>query len=460
MFKSNNTSKDSASLTKEIDTYLQAHLNNNHFMGSVLVSRGEEVLLSKGYGMANLEHSVSNTPSTKFRLASVTKQFTATAILKLQEQNLLDVNDSLATYLPKYPKGKRITIHQLLSHTSGIPNFTGFEDFQTKKRMRMELDELIAWFKDRPLEFTPGKRQVYSNSGYVLLTKIIETVSNHSYADYLQQHFFKLLEMTNSGYDCPQTILPHRAAGYLFNGEVYKNVDFIDMSIPSGAGGLYSTTEDLYKWSQALDTDAILTQASKDVMFAPKFEKPIGTNKHMYYCYGWITDIQRGRAAPRFQRDRQFIFLDGGVHGFRTHFSRYPDDKVRIIVLSNLETASHFKIKQDLAAIVFGEAYKLPKKRKAIALDPAILEKYVGQYKFAPNPSLFPETSKLVFTVTTDSQRIFVQFRQEKYEFFPESPTEFFFKVADIQLTFIDRDDGKLQVIYHRYGKDLILNKI
>ncbi|MGD1921446.1 MAG: serine hydrolase domain-containing protein [Pleurocapsa sp.] len=134
MVKSNNTSKDSASLAKEIDTYLQAHLNNNHFMGSVLISRGEEVLLSKGYGMANLEHSVSNIPSTKFRLASVTKQFTATAILKLQELNLLDVNDSLTTYLPEYPHGEQITIHQLLSHTSGIPNYTSFEDYESKKK--------------------------------------------------------------------------------------------------------------------------------------------------------------------------------------------------------------------------------------------------------------------------------------------------------------------------------------
>ena len=114
---------------------------------------------------------------------------------------MLDVNDSLATYLPKYPRGKRITIHQLLSHTSGIPNYTGFKDFESKKRMAMELDELIAWFSDRPLDFTPGKRQVYSNSGYVLLTKIIETVSNLSYADYLQQHFFEPLGMADSGYD-------------------------------------------------------------------------------------------------------------------------------------------------------------------------------------------------------------------------------------------------------------------
>ena len=148
------------------------------------------------------------------------------------------------------------------------------------------------------------------------------------------------------------------------------------MSIPSGAGGLYSTIKDLYKWSQSLDTDAILTQASKDVMFAPKFKKPIGTNKHMYYCYG-LDNRHSTRSQVHFSRRgrsglQKLIFLDN------------PDNKVRIIVLSNLDTASLHKIKKDLAAIVFGEAYELPKQRKAIALDPVILEKYVGQYKFAP----------------------------------------------------------------------------
>ena len=199
MVKLNNTSNNSVSLTDEIEIYLQKLLKNNLFMGSVLVARGEEVLLSKGYGMANLEHGIPNTSHTLFRIASVTKQFTATAILKLQEENLLDVNNSLATYLPDYPQGKHITIHQLLNHTAGIPSFTNFENFKSKKRMAIELDELIAWFSDLPLDFTPGDRFSYSNSGYVVLTKIIEIVSNLAYADYLHSNIFEPLRMTNSG---------------------------------------------------------------------------------------------------------------------------------------------------------------------------------------------------------------------------------------------------------------------
>ena len=352
MVSPNNICNDSVSLPEKIDTYLQAHLNNSHFMGSVLVSRGAEVLLSQGYGMANLEHNVSNTPSTKFRLASVTKQFTATAILKLQEQNLLDVNDPLSTYLPEYPNGEQITVHQLLNHTSGIPNYTDFEDYESKKRTAMKLDELVAWFKDRPLDFTPGDRFNYSNSGYAVLTKIIETVTNLSYADYLQQHIFAPLEMNDSGYDRAETVLPDRASGYLFTGESYLNADFLDMSLASGAGGLYSTVEDLDKWSRSLDTDTILAQASRDAMFAPTVKVPNDDNKEIYYGYGIRIDTEHNRDC---------IVHHGVINGFLTNFARYPNERVTIVVLSNLQTASISKIERDLAAIVFGEAYELPK---------------------------------------------------------------------------------------------------
>lgn len=332
--------------TKEIEIYLQKLRNDNLFMGSVLVARGEEMLLSKGYGMANLEHSIPNTSHTLFRIASLTKQFTATAILKLQEENLLDVNNSLATYLPDYPKGKQITIHQLLNHTAGIPSFTSFEDFKAKKRMVWKLDELIAWFSDCPLDFTPGERYSYSNSGYAVLTKIIEIVSNLTYADYLHYNIFTPLGMTDSGYDRTSTILPNRAAGYTFTGEEYQNADFIDMSIPLGAGGLYSTVEDLDKWSRSLDTDAVLSEASKNAMFAPTIEVPNEENEPTYYGYGWKIDRQHNRGR---------VFHEGVIDGFSTYFARYPEERITVVVLSNLFLSPVAKIVKALAAIVFGE---------------------------------------------------------------------------------------------------------
>ena len=349
-----NASNNSVSLTEEIEIeiYLQKLLNDNLFMGSVLVARGEEVLLSKGYGMANLEHSISNTSQTKFRIASLTKQFTATAILKLQEKNLLDVNDSLSTYLPNYPQGKQITIHQLLNHTAGIPSFTSFEDFKSKKRMAMELDELIAWFSGRSSDFIPGDRFSYSNSGYIILTKIIEIVSDLTYADYLHYNIFKPLGMTDSGYDRASTILPNRAAGYTFTDREYQNADFIDMSIPLGAGGLYSTVEDLDKWSRSLDTDAVLSQASVDTMFAPTVEVPNEENEQIYYGYGWKIDTQH---------NRQRVFHEGIIDGFNTFFTRYPDERVTIVVLSNLLLSPVEKMTKSIAAIVFDESDELSK---------------------------------------------------------------------------------------------------
>ena len=448
MTKPNNTPRDSVSLSQEIETYLQAYSETNYFMGSVLVSCGEEILLSKGYGAANLEHSIPNTPQTKFRLGSITKQFTAAAILKLQEQNLLNVNNSLATYLPEYPHGEQITVHQLLNHTSGIPNYTSFKDFESKKTTPMKLDELIDWFKDRPLAFTPGKRFSYSNSGYVVLTKIIETVSDLSYADYLKRYIFEPLEMTNSGYDRAKTILPNRAAGYIFTGE-YHNADFIDMSVPAGAGALYSTVEDLDKWSRSLDTDAILSRASRDAMFAPTIKVP-GEEEQAYYGYGWFIDTLRDRVSH-----------NGGIDGFMTHFAIYPDERVAVVVLSNVQTSSAPKIGENLAAIVFGEPYELPEKREAIAIDPAIYKNYVGQYKYGISTSLPPEIQELVLTVTTDSQRIFTQLTgQDVVEIFPESPSKFFLKLVDVQLTFTTDNEGKPQVILHQNGKDTVLNKI
>ncbi|MGD1921447.1 MAG: serine hydrolase [Pleurocapsa sp.] len=293
-----------------------------------------------------------------------------------------------------------------------------------KKRTAIKLDELIAWFSDRPLDFPPGDRFSYSNSGYGILTKIIEAVCNLSYADYLQQHIFTPLEMNDSGCDRTKTILPNRAAGYLFTGESYLNADFIDMSIALGAGALYSTVEDLNKWSRSLDTDTntILGQASKDAMFAPTVKVPTDDDREIYYGYGLRVDTEHNQ-------DR--IVHNGSIDGFLTHFARYSRERVIIIVLSNLQTASISKIEQDLAAIVFSEAYEVPKQRKAIKLEPAILKKYVGRYKYAPSPFLPPEDSELVFTVTTDSQRIFIQVTGgERDEIFPESPTEFFLKVV------------------------------
>jgi CubicO group peptidase (beta-lactamase class C family) len=430
-------------IANEMAAYIEAYLATGFFMGSVLVACAGDVLLSQGYGMANLEHSVANSPQTKFRLGSVTKQFTAAAILQLQEQGLLKVDRPISTYLPAYPQGELITVHHLLTHTAGIPNYTSFPDYVQKQRTAMTLDETIAWFSNQPLEFTPGDRYSYSNSGYTLLTKLIEVVSGYSYTDYLQHHIFEPIGMADSGYDQSAPVLPHRASGYAPAEEGYQNAAFIDMSIPSGAGGLYSTVEDLYRWEQALYTNAVLSESSRQLMFAPA----VGMGEesgNAHYGYGWVID-------QAYERDR--VGHGGRIDGFTTSIARYLYEQVVIIVFSNLETAPVARISNDLAAILFGREYQLPQKRQAIALNPAIYAIYIGDYEFAPG---------IILSVTTESQRIFTQLTgQNQVEIFPESATQFFLKVVDAQLTFVVEEIGKAsRVILHQGGRDQVAIRV
>jgi CubicO group peptidase (beta-lactamase class C family) len=336
-------------LALALDRYISGYVGRDRFCGSVLVAQRGHILLSKGYGLANREHGIPNTPETKFRLGSVCKQFTGAAILHLQQRGLLDVGDPVSAYLPDYPRGDEFTVHQLLNHTAGIPEFvTGFD-----KRTPITLDQTLDLFKDRPLDFAPGERFAYSNSGYLLLTKIIEQVSGQTYADYVRRYFFAPLDMADSGYERHQDILRHRAAGYATDDGRVVNAAFVDMSFAGGAGALYSTVEDLYRWERALHTDEILSELSRKALFAPtvlvdSYAESLAYHGRapMYYGYGWTIDEHLGHRR---------IWHGGGIHGFVTTLARYPDDDLVVIVLCNLEDAPIDVIGNDLAAIVLDQ---------------------------------------------------------------------------------------------------------
>ena len=257
-----------ADVVTEMNAYLDAYAQTGRFSGSVGVVQGDVAVVMRGYDLANREHQVANTPATKFRIGSITKQFTAVAILQLQEQGRLDVQAPVSAYLPDYPNGDRITLHHLLTHTAGIPEYLddqAFLDLREWMRLPISLNQLVARFKDLPLEFDPGEQFKYSNSGYVLLTQIIETVAEQTYADYVQANIFDPLGLENTGYEIPQTVIPNLAQGYLFVGkENYLQASPFDMSIPQGAGGLYSTVEDLAIWNQWLYENEESAVLSKD----------------------------------------------------------------------------------------------------------------------------------------------------------------------------------------------------
>ncbi|MGH9816278.1 MAG: serine hydrolase domain-containing protein, partial [Candidatus Acidiferrales bacterium] len=239
-----------AELAPKFTEYMEAQSRVSRFTGAVLVAREGNVLFARGYGMANLEHAIPNSPSTKFRLGSITKQFTATAILQLQEKGKLSVQDPVCKYVPGCPAGwAPVTIHHLLTHTSGIPSFTSFPDYLKTMMIASPPEKLLERFRDKPLEFAPGEKFNYSNSGYLLLGFILEKAAGQSYDEYLRANIFAPLGMDASGYDWNHAVLPGRASGYARRGESgYANAEFIHMTIPHAAGALYSSVEDFVKW--------------------------------------------------------------------------------------------------------------------------------------------------------------------------------------------------------------------
>lgn len=319
---------DETQLAAKAEAYIRAA----GIQGSVLLAKHGKVILAKGYGLANIELDVPNTPDTKFRLASITKQFTAAAILQLQERGKLSVADSITTYVPGAPAAwQRITIHHLLTHTSGIPSFTDETGLEAPARSRVGTPlDFVAHFRDRPLEFTPGAEFHYSNSGYFLLGVIIEQVSGLKYEEFLRRNIFEPLQMNDTGYDWPATILKNRASGYSksTDGKVI-NADFIDMAQPYAAGSLYSTVLDLYKWDRGLYTTKILTAKSLEAAFTPnKFDWAEGIK----YGYGWGIQQMHGHKT---------VGHGGGINGFATVFRRAIEEDATSIVLSNNDSGSN-----------------------------------------------------------------------------------------------------------------------
>src|SRR5271157_410958 len=321
-----------------LEQVVQSYVSSKQFMGSVLVARGEAVLLDKGYGFANLEWNIPNTPTNKFRLGSLTKQFTAASVFLLEERGKIKVDDLVKKYMPDAPPAwDKVKIYHLLTHTSGIPSFTGFPDYPSTEAIPTTPEKLVARFRDKLLEFQPGEKWNYSNSGYVLLGYRIEKISGESYAKFVQENIFTPLGMKDSGYDSNTAIIPHRAAGYTPSPDGPQNTGFIHMSIPFSAGALYSTTEDLLRWEQGLFGGKVLSPASLEKMTTPF--------QHDYACGLGVSTV----------KGHKLIDHGGGIEGFNTQLSYYPDDKLTVVVLGNLNGPAPGNIATNMAALAHGE---------------------------------------------------------------------------------------------------------
>lgn len=353
--------------TELIDELLTKYSTYGKFTGSVLVSDEGNVIYKKGFGMANMEWDMPNDTDTKFRLASITKQFTGMLIMQLVAEGKIDLQAPISTYLPDYPKevSDKVTVHHLLTHSSGIPSYTSLPGFISEKsRDNYSPEEFIEIFSKLPLEFEPGETFRYNNSGYFLLGVIIEKMTGKTYEEALNDNIFEPLKMNNSGYDNYAEIIKNRATGYEQNGSQFRTAPYLDMSVPYAAGSLYSTVEDLYLWDQALYTEKLLPKEHMEVIF----EKHIPSG-NAHYGYGWgIGDMPIGSTEEKVD-----IFQhSGGINGFNTLITRIPSDKSMIVLLNNTGGAPLNEITEAVYGILEGEKYDQPKKSLTVSLQDVI----------------------------------------------------------------------------------------
>lgn len=349
-----------AQIAAKADEYLRAAVEHDQFTGAVLIARDGKPVFSRGYGKANYELDVPNTPDTVFQIASLTKQFTAAAILQLQERGKLKVGDPVCKYVDDCPAAWRpITLRHLLTHTSGIKNFSslpGWDEDIGRRTYRPY--ELVDLFRNLPLEFAPGERFKYSNSGYVLLGLVIERASGKRYGEFLHENIFAPLGMTRTVFDDNLTLIPGRAAGYYSRGTDFVLTPYnVNQSTQFAGSGIATTTKDLLVWDQALYTTRLLSQPSLDEMFAPYKND---------YAYGWQTGQKLGRRK---------LDHSGSNDGYSSYLIRFPDQRVTVIVLSNSDRTSAGKAGSNLASIVFGAPYTLPKPQLRDMLWNTIVQK-------------------------------------------------------------------------------------
>lgn len=393
------------------------------FMGAVLVAQDGRIILDKAVGDANIEWDIDNTTDTKFRIGSVTKQFTAVLVLMLAEEGKVDLDAPIKDYWPASPASwDKVTVRHLLHHTSGIPNVTDFEDFRTQKYLPKTDEEMIARFAGEPLEFEPGSKWDYSNSGYLLLTEVVEAASGQDYESFLRSRILNPLGMANSGIDNSAAILPKRAAGYSPAESGVANTDYVNMGIPRGAGAMYSTTGDLLKWQQGLFGGKLLKPESLAAYVSPA-EFEIGDNAR--YALG--VAVTRDDEGTMYSHS-------GGIEGFSAWLGYDPDRKITVAVLANLNGGAATKIGGELMTLARGGEVQLASERMEVPTDADAVSEYIGTYALAP-------TFKI--TITQDANGLVAQATgQQAFPLFKEDEDLFFFKVVDAKIRFQRGSDG------------------
>jgi CubicO group peptidase (beta-lactamase class C family) len=403
-----------AAVSRNLDAYMTALTDAGRFSGTALVARGDTILLSKGYGMANQEFSVPNTVETVFPIGSNTKQLTAAAIMKLQEQGRLNLNDPVTLYLPNATGWKEIRVHQLMNHTSGIPTDGGFLATDPED---LSLEEIIPKISALPLTFKPGTNYSYSNNGYIALSAVVEQASGMPYEEYLKEHLFLPLGMNSTGQDNAREVFTNRSSGYTTMNGKYIHYDLQNIHNTWGAGAIHSTSKDMFRWVRALHTPgAVLSPESARTMFDNR--------------YG-IEKLEVANQTVTYHSGRNF--------GFISHTQHFSDGNVTLIFLSNYDRTPMGSLPTALSAVVYNKPYSLPQKleRKAINLTPEQIREYSGIYE----P---PWEKSWTFTVYPRGNRLFYDsvVPKETVELFYEGNDTFFVTPRSNDAIIFTRDAG------------------
>ena len=349
------------------------------------------------------------------------------AVMVLSENNKLNVEDRIRQHLPDAPDSwNDVTIHHLLTHTSGIPSYTSMPEYRRDMMLPQTHEEMIARFQGKALEFVPGEEFRYSNSGYFLLGVIIENVSGMSYEEFLRREILDPLGLNDTGYDQYRLLLKRRANGYSRRPDGIIPARYLDMSQPYAAGSLYSTVEDLNRWDQALRRHVLISSGAYDAMFTPDLNG---------YAYGWHVEERKGR---------KMIRHGGGINGFASFILRCPDESLCVIALSNIQQSNPGRLATDLAAIVLGEKYELPTARQVAEVDPNIFDQYVGKYKLRDD---------LVLVISRDGDKLLAKIAGEpQTRLFPESATVYFDKITGAELRFLKEEKGRIGAVLLKQG--------
>ena len=420
----------------KLDTLMSAYAKLHKFNGAALVAKNGVIRLNKGYGYRNAENKVANNEQTIFQLGSVTKQFTSAVILKLQEEKKLSVSDKLSKYFPGYPKGDSITIEHLLTHTSGIYNYTNDANFMSNEVTKSaSREKIMALFKDKPLDFSPGTGWNYSNSGYSLLGYIIEAVTKKPYYQAVRKYIFTPLHMTHSGFDFTHLKKKEKATGYFsLDGKKPAIAPIVDSSVSFSAGAIYSTVGDLYLWHKALQKNTVLSKAQQEKAYTPVKNK---------YGYGWGIDSIEGKRS---------VSHGGGIHGFITEISRVPEDDVCVILLSNASDPLG-DISKNIFAILYGKEYVLPKERIVMKLPEEKLKQYEGEYELNKNLH--------VIINLKDGELVAIPTGQRPEVLYAEKEDFLFLQSQDIQLEFTRNEKKEVDgFILHQGGQKIPCKKI